>query len=65
MVDAIKETNGIFNKKFGYPELFTKVGIDGKITSLTGANKISISISSHLAVLINTSMLRNGLTQLG
>jgi adenylate cyclase len=69
MINVIKETNGIFNKKFGYPELFTKIGIDAgenaivqygydqespidilgysmniasKITSLTGANKISI-----------------------
>ena len=69
MINVIKETNGIFNKKFGYPELFTKIGIDSgenaivqygydqdspidilgygmniasKITSLTGANKISI-----------------------
>jgi adenylate cyclase len=69
MINVIRETNGIFNKKFGYPELFTKIGIDvgenaivqygydqespidilgysmniaSKITSLTGANKISI-----------------------
>ena len=69
MINVIRETNGIFNKKFGYPELFTKIGIDAgenaivqygydqdspidilgysmniasKITSLTGANKISI-----------------------
>jgi adenylate cyclase len=69
MINVIKETNGIFNKKFEYPELFTKIGIDAgenaivqygydqespidilgysmniasKITSLTGANKISI-----------------------
>lgn len=69
MIDVIRETNEIFNKKFGYPELFTKIGIDtgesaivqygydqespidilgysmniaSKITSLTGANKISI-----------------------
>ena len=69
MINIIRETNGIFNKKFGYPELFTKIGIDtgenaivqygydqespidilgysmniaSKITSLTGANKISI-----------------------
>jgi class 3 adenylate cyclase/ferritin-like metal-binding protein YciE len=69
IINVIKETNGIFNKKFGYPELFTKIGIDAgenaivqygyaqdspidilgygmniasKITSLTGANKISI-----------------------
>lgn len=69
MIDVIRETNEIFNKKFGYPELFTKIGIDAgenaiiqygydqaspidmlgysmniasKITSLTGANKISI-----------------------
>ena len=69
MIDVIRETNGILNKKFGYPELFTKIGIDAgenaivqygydqdspidilgysmniasKITSLTGANKVSI-----------------------
>jgi adenylate cyclase len=69
MINVIRETNGIFNEKFGYPELFTKIGIDAgenaivqygydqdspidilgysmniasKITSLTGANKISI-----------------------
>jgi adenylate cyclase len=69
MINTIRETNGIFNKKFGYPELFAKIGIDAgenaivqygyeqqspidilgynmniaaKITSLTGANKISI-----------------------
>src|ERR687892_563627 len=69
MINVIKETNKTFNKKFGYPELFTKIGIDAgenaivqygydqespidmlgysmniasKITSLTGANKISI-----------------------
>jgi adenylate cyclase len=69
MINVIRETNGMFNKKFGYPELFTKIGIDtgenaivqygydqespidilgysmniaSKITSLTGANKISI-----------------------
>ena len=69
MINVIRETNGIYNKKFGYPELFAKIGIDAgenaivqygyeqqspidilgynmniaaKITSLTGANKISI-----------------------
>jgi class 3 adenylate cyclase len=69
MINVIRETNRIFNKKFGYPELFTKIGIDAgenaivqygydqdspidilgysmniasKITSLTGANRISI-----------------------
>jgi adenylate cyclase len=69
MINVIRETNGIFKKRFGYPELFTKIGIDtgenaivqygydqespidilgysmniaSKITSLTGANKISI-----------------------
>jgi adenylate cyclase len=69
MINVIRETNGIFNKKFGYPELFVKIGIDvgesaiiqygydqespidilgysmniaSKITSLTGANKISL-----------------------
>jgi adenylate cyclase len=69
MINVIRETNEIFNKKFGYPKLFAKIGIDAgenailqygyeqpspidilgysmniaaKITSLTGANKISI-----------------------
>jgi adenylate cyclase len=69
MINVIKETNKTFNRKFGYPELFTKIGIDAgenaivqygydqdspidilgysmniasKITSLTGANKVSI-----------------------
>ena len=69
MINVIRETNGMLNRKFGYPELFTKIGIDAgenaivqygydqdspidilgysmniasKITSLTGANKISI-----------------------
>jgi adenylate cyclase len=28
MINVIKETNKTFNKKFGYPELFTKIGID-------------------------------------
>ena len=28
MINVIRETNGILNKKFGYPELFTKIGID-------------------------------------
>jgi adenylate cyclase len=28
IINVIRETNGIFNKKFGYPELFTKIGID-------------------------------------
>lgn len=69
MINVIRETNGIFNKKFGYPELFAKIGIDAgenaivqygyyqdspidilgygmniaaKITSLTGANEVSI-----------------------
>ncbi|HET6799621.1 MAG TPA: DUF892 family protein, partial [Nitrososphaeraceae archaeon] len=69
MINIIRETNGTYNKKFGYPELFAKIGIDAgenaivqygyeqlspidilgysmniaaKITSLTGANKISI-----------------------
>ena len=69
MINVIRETNRIFNEKFGYPELFTKIGIDAgenaivqygydqdspidilgysmniasKITSLTGANKVSI-----------------------
>ena len=34
MISVIRETNGIFNKKFGYPELHTKIGID------TGENAI-------------------------
>jgi adenylate cyclase len=69
MINVIRETNMTFNEKFGYPELFTKIGIDtgenaivqygydqdspidilgysmniaSKITSLTGANRISI-----------------------
>ena len=70
MVNTIKEEiNPVLNKRYGYPELFTKIGIDAgenaivqfgyeqlspidilgysmniasKITSLTGANKISI-----------------------
>jgi class 3 adenylate cyclase len=69
MINVIRETNRILNTKFGYPELFTKIGIDAgenaivqygydqgspidilgysmniaaKITSLTGANRISI-----------------------
>ena len=74
MINVIRETNGTLNKKFGYPELFTKIGIDAgenaivqygydqdspidilgysmniasKITSLTGANKISIGESVY------------------
>jgi class 3 adenylate cyclase len=70
MIKTIKEEiNPVLNKRYGYPELFTKIGIDAgenaivqygyeqlspidilgysmniaaKITSLTGANKISI-----------------------
>ncbi len=69
MINIIRDTNEIFNEKFGYPKLFAKIGIDAgenailqygyeqpspidmlgysmniaaKITSLTGANKISI-----------------------
>jgi adenylate cyclase len=70
MINGIKEEiNAILNKRYGYPELFTKIGIDAgenavvqygydqgspidilgysmniaaKITSLTGANKVSI-----------------------
>jgi adenylate cyclase len=65
----VEEINPLLNKRYGYPELFTKIGIDAgenaivqygyeqlspidilgysmniaaKITSLTGANKISI-----------------------
>jgi class 3 adenylate cyclase/ferritin-like metal-binding protein YciE len=70
MINTIKEEiNPVLNKRYGYPELFTKIGIDAgenaivqfgyeqispidilgysmniasKITSLTGANKVSI-----------------------
>jgi adenylate cyclase len=28
MINIIRETNEIFNKKFGYPKLFAKIGID-------------------------------------
>jgi adenylate cyclase len=70
MINGIKEEiNAILNKRYGYPELFAKIGIDtgenaiiqygydqgspidilgysmniaAKITSLTGANKVSI-----------------------
>ncbi|HEX2124665.1 MAG TPA: adenylate/guanylate cyclase domain-containing protein, partial [Nitrososphaeraceae archaeon] len=28
IINVIRETNGMLNKKFGYPELFTKIGID-------------------------------------
>ena len=81
MINVIRETNGIFNKKFGYPELFTKIGIDAgenaivqygydqdspidilgysmniasKITSLTGANKISIGENVYKSLDPNT-----------
>ena len=69
MIKAIKDEINIIFKRYGYPELFTKIGIDAgenaivqygyeevapidilgysmniaaKITSLTGANKVSI-----------------------
>ena len=81
MINVIRETNGIFNKKFGYPELFIKIGIDAgenaivqygydqdspidilgysmniasKITSLTGANKISIGENVYKSLDPNT-----------
>jgi class 3 adenylate cyclase len=81
IINVIRETNGIFNKKFGYPELFTKIGIDAgenaivqygydqgspidilgysmniaaKITSLTGANKISIGENVYKSLDPNT-----------
>ena len=81
MINVIRETNGIFNKKFGYPELFTKIGIDAgenaiiqygydqdspidilgysmniasKITSLTGANKVSIGENVYQSLDPNT-----------
>jgi adenylate cyclase len=81
MINVISKTNGIFNKKFGYPELFTKIGIDAgenaivqygydqgspidilgysmniaaKITSLTGANKVSIGENVYKSLDPNT-----------
>jgi adenylate cyclase len=81
MINVIRETNRIFNKKFGYPELFTKIGIDAgenaivqygydqnspidilgysmniasKITSLTGANKVSIGENVYKSLDSNT-----------
>ena len=81
MINVIKETNKTFNKKFGYPELFTKIGIDtgenaivqygydqdspidilgysmniaAKITSLTGANKVSIGENVYKSLVPNT-----------
>ncbi len=81
MINVIRETNGIFNKKFGYPELFAKIGIDAgenaivqygfeqlspidilgysmntaaKITSLTGANKVSIGENVYKSLDPNT-----------
>jgi adenylate cyclase len=81
MINVIRKTNMIFNKKFGYPELFTKIGIDAgenaivqygydqdspidilgysmniasKITSLTGANKISIGENVYKSLDPNT-----------
>jgi adenylate cyclase len=81
MINVIRETNRIFNEKFGYPELFTKIGIDAgenaivqygydqdspidilgysmniasKITSLTGANKVSIGENVYKSLDSNT-----------
>ena len=81
MINVIRETNEIFNKKFGYPELFAKIGIDSgenaivqygfeqlspidilgysmntaaKITSLTGANKVSIGENVYKSLDPNT-----------
>ena len=81
MINVIRETNGMLNKKFGYPELFTKIGIDAgenaivqygydqdspidilgysmniasKITSLTGANKVSIGENVYKSLDPNT-----------
>ncbi|MDQ3838379.1 MAG: DUF892 family protein [Thermoproteota archaeon] len=81
MINVIRETNGILNKKFGYPELFAKIGIDSgenaivqygfeqlspidilgysmntaaKITSLTGANKVSIGENVYKSLDPNT-----------
>jgi adenylate cyclase len=81
MINEIRATNVILNKKFGYPELFTKIGIDAgenaivqygydqnspidilgysmniasKITSLTGANKISIGENVYKSLDHNT-----------
>ncbi|HEU4447269.1 MAG TPA: DUF892 family protein [Nitrososphaeraceae archaeon] len=81
IINVIRETNGILNRKFGYPELFTKIGIDAgenaivqygydqdspidilgysmniasKITSLTGANKVSIGENVYKSLDFNT-----------
>jgi class 3 adenylate cyclase len=81
MINVIRETNGMLNKKFGYPELFTKIGIDAgenaivqygydqdspidilgysmniasKITSLTGANRVSIGENVYKSLDPNT-----------
>jgi class 3 adenylate cyclase len=81
MINVIRETNGIFNEKFGYPELLAKIGIDAgenaivqygfeqlspidilgysmntaaKITSLTGANKVSIGENVYKSLDPNT-----------
>ena len=81
MINVIRETNRILNTKFGYPELFTKIGIDAgenaivqygydqgspidilgysmntaaKITSLTGANKVSIGENVYKSLDPNT-----------
>ena len=81
MINIIRQTNGIYSKKFGYPELFAKIGIDAgenaivqygydqdspidilgysmniasKITSLTGANKVSIGENVYKSLDFNT-----------
>jgi adenylate cyclase len=82
MINTIKEEiNPVLNKRYGYPELFTKIGIDAgesavvqygyekdspidllgysmniaaKITSLTGANKISIGENVYNSLDHNT-----------
>ena len=81
MINVIRETNRILNKRYGYPELFTKIGIDAgenaiiqygydqdspidilgysmniasKITSLTGANKVSIGENVYKSLDPNT-----------
>jgi adenylate cyclase len=81
IINVIRETNGMLNKKFGYPELFTKIGIDvgenaivqygydqdspidilgygmniaSKITSLTGANKVSLGENVYKSLDPNT-----------
>ena len=82
MINTIKEEiNPVLNKRYGYPELFTKIGIDAgenaivqygydqdspidilgysmniasKITSLTGANKVSIGENVYKSLNPNT-----------